>query len=90
VIRSTTSAITSSGVEAPAVTPTRCIPANHSSRTSAADSTCQTRGFTFRHTSASCAVLALNWPPITIIASTSGASSTAVFCIEVVAPQSVL
>jgi len=77
-------------VDAPAETPTRRTPANHAGSISAADSTDSTRGFTLRQTSASCAVFALCRPPMITIASMSGASSTAVFCIEVVAPQSVL
>ena len=90
VSRATTSAITSSGVDAPAETPTRRTPTNHVESISSTDSTWSTRGFTLRQTSASCAVFALWRPPMITIASTEGASSTAVFCIEVVAPQSVL
>src|SRR5947209_2724791 len=75
--RSATLATTQSGVEAPALMPTRRQPWNHSRLCSSSVSTCQVLGWISRQMSARWRVLALFFPPTTTTASTSAASERA-------------
>ena len=86
----TTSSIIQSGVEAPAVTPTRNIFLNHRGHSSSALSIWKVAVPVSSQTFASFRVFELLWPPITIIISTWRASSTAAFWRSRVAWQMVL